>query len=97
MKTVTTRIPEEDEKLLEKIQEKEKTGRSEALRRLIEKGIDDWRRERALELLEDHKVTLRKATDLAGVSYVEMLELASEEGIESGYDLEDLERDMERI
>jgi len=97
MKTVTTRIPEDDEEVLAELEEEMSADRSEVLRRLIRQGLDDWRTERALDQLRDHAITLRKAAELADVSYVEMLTLASEEGIDVGYTTGDLERDLDRI
>lgn len=97
MKTVTTRIPEDDEAALAELEEELSADRSEVLRRLIRAGLADWRQEKALEQLRDHDVTLRKAAELADVSYVEMLTLAAEEGIDVGYTTDDLERDLERI
>lgn len=97
MKTVTTRIPEDDEDALAELEAELSADRSEVLRRLIRQGLDEWRREKALERLEDHTVTLRRAAEIAGVSYVEMLSLASDEGIDVGYTTEDLERDLDRI
>lgn len=97
MKTVTTRIPERDEEALAELQEELSADRSEVLRRLIRQGLDEWRKERALDQLRDHNITLRKAADLAEVSYPEMLSLASEAGIDIGYTTEDIERDLERI
>jgi len=67
------------------------------LRRLIREGLAQWRKERALEALEAHSVTLRKAAEIADVSYVEMLTLAAEAGVDIGYTTDDLERDLERI
>lgn len=97
MKTVTTRIPKDEQKWLEEMEKESGARRSEVLRRLIERGLKEWRKEKALELLRDHETTVRKAAELAGVTYVEMLELVSEEGIDIGYDLKELERDIERI
>ena len=97
MKTVTTRIPEDDEEALAELEEEMSADRSEVLRRLIRQGLSDWRREKALDGLRDHTVTLRKAAELAGVPYVERLSLAAEEGIDVGYTTDDLERDLERI
>ena len=54
-------------------------------------------RERALDKLRENSTTLRKAAEQAGVSSVEMLTLAGEEGIDIGYSTEGLERDLERI
>lgn len=97
METVTTRIPEEDEALLAELQEEMSADRSEVLRRLIRQGLADWRRERALDSLREHEVTIRRAAEIAGVDYVEMLTLAVDEGIDVGYTTEDLERDLERL
>ena len=97
MKTVTTRIPEDDEAALAELEEELSADRSEVLRRLIRQGLADWRKERALEDLRDHTTTLRTAAERADVPYVEMLTLAAEEGIDVGYTTEDLERDLERI
>ena len=97
MKTVTTRIPEDDEAALAELEAEMSADRSEVLRRLIRSGLEEWRTERAIERLRDHEVTLRSAAELAGVSYVEMLALATEEGIDVGYTVEDLERDLDRI
>ena len=97
MKTVTTRIPEDDEEALAELETEWSADRSEVLRRLIRQGLSDWRTEQALDQLRDHRITLRTAAELANVSYVEMLTLASEEGIDVGYTTDDLERDLDRI
>ena len=97
MKTVTTRIPEDDEELLSELEEELAADRSEVLRRLIRDGLDDWRREKAIDQLREHNITLRRAAEIADVTYVEMLALAADEGIETGYTTDDLERDLRRI
>lgn len=97
MKAVTTRISQEDQKWLEEAEKEMGAQRSEVLRRLIEEGLKEWRKEKALNLLEDHEATIRRAAEIAGLTYVEMLEMASEEGIDIGYDLKELEKDLERI
>ncbi len=97
MKTVTTRIPEDDEEALAELEKEMSADRSEVLRRLIRQGLDDWRKERALDQLRDHSITLRRAAELADVPYVEMLTLAAAEGVDVGYTTDDLERDLDRI
>ncbi|MEY7849293.1 UPF0175 family protein [Natrarchaeobius sp. A-rgal3] len=97
MKTVTTRIPEDDEEVLAQLEAELTADRSEVLRRLIRQGLADWRREKALEQLRDDEVTLRRAAEIADVTYVEMVSLAAEEGIDVGYTTDDLERDLDRI
>ncbi len=95
MKVITSRIPEKYFRDLEMIQKEEKIDRAEAVRRLLTKAISEWKKERALNLLKDHKVTIRTAASMADVTYIEMLELAQD--IDIGYDLEELERDLERV
>ncbi|ERG96743.1 UPF0175 family protein [Haloquadratum walsbyi] len=97
MKPVTTRIPEDDEEALTELEAEMSADRSEVLRRLIRQGLTDWRKERALEQLRQQSITLRKAAELADISYVEMLTLAAEEGIDVGYTADDLDRDLNRI
>lgn len=97
MKTVTTRIPEDDEELLSELETELQADRSEVLRRLIRQGLEDWRKDRALEQLRDHEITLRRAAEIANVPYVEMMTLAADEGIDVGYSAADLERDLEKI
>jgi hypothetical protein len=41
MKTVTTRIPEDDETALSELEAEMSTDRSEVLRRLIREGLED--------------------------------------------------------
>lgn len=97
MKTVTTRLPEDDEELLSELEEEMTADRSEVLRRLIRQGLTDWRKEKALTQHREHNVTLRQAAEIADVTYVEMLSLAAEEGIDVGYTTDELERDLDRI
>jgi predicted HTH domain antitoxin len=97
MRTVTTRIPEDDEELLAELQEEFHADRSEVLRRLIRQGLDDWRTERALDKLRNHEITLRRAAELADVTYIEMLSLAADEGVEIGYTVEELTRDLGQL
>ena len=97
MKTVTTRLPEDDEAALAELEAELSADRSEVLRRLIRQGLSEWKRERALDGLREHSLTLRKAAEVADVSYVEMLTMAAEEGIDIGYTTDDLERDLDRI
>lgn len=98
METVTTRISEEDAALLAAFEAELGADRSEAIRRLVRDGLADWRRERALEQLREHSVTVRRAAEIAGVEYVELLELTAEEGVDvGGYAVADLARDCNRV
>ena len=97
MKVITARIPEKYFKDLKRIEEEEHTERAEVIRKLLAKAIKDWKRQKAIELLKKHQITLRKAAKFADVTYVEVMYMLSEEGIDIGYSLLDLEKDMKRI
>ena len=93
MKVITARIPEDDLEQIQSIESEEGTDRAEVIRRLISKALADWRVKKALDQLRAHKVTIRTAASIARVTYIEMLDLADEARIDSGYTIEDLERD----
>jgi predicted nucleic acid-binding protein len=97
MNPVTTRIPENDEETLAEPDEDTSPDRSGVLRQLIRQGLSDWRTERTLDQLRDHTITLRKAVELADPSYVEMLTLVAEVGIDVGYTTDEPEFDLDRI
>lgn len=93
MKVVTARIADEHFKDLKIIEREEQADRAEVIRRLLADAIKRWKIKKALDLLKGYKVTLRKAASVAGVSYIEILDLASEHKIDIGYSLEELEKD----
>ena len=79
------------------IEKDEHADRAEVIRKLLARGIKEWKLKKAIELLREHKITLRKAANIASVSYVEMLDLASKHGIDVGYSLEEMERDFRNL
>ncbi len=97
VKTITTRVPEEDYNSLKQIEEKENKKQSEVIRKLLKKALEERRKKKALQLLKQNKVTIRKAAEIAKTTYIEMINLASEKGIDIGYSEEELEKDLERI
>ena len=96
MKVVTTRIEDQYFEDLKKIEKDEHTERAEVMRKLLANGIKDWKTKKALSLLKDHKVTIRKAASIADLSYVEMIDKMAKADIDSGYTLKDLQRDVAR-
>jgi len=93
MKVITTRIEDRYFEDLKKIEREEHTERAEVLRKLLARAIKEWKTKKALELLREHSITIRRAAALADVTYVEMLDLASKVSIDIGYTLKDLQRD----
>ena len=94
MKVITSRISDEYFNDLKMIEKDEQADRAEVIRKLLANGIKEWKLNKAIELLREHKITIRKAAKIAAISYVEMLDIASKHGIEIGYSVEDLEKDL---
>jgi len=92
---VSTRISDEIAKDLKEIEGEEQTDRATVIRKLLVRGIKQWKIERALRLYREGKVTLWRAARLAGVTLREMMEMAAKEGIQFQYTLKDLEEDIE--
>lgn len=78
---MSARIPREMEEEVETLMGEERLEKSAALRKLLHLGIENYRRERALRLLSERKVTLSKAAQIAKVPIWEMLHLVRERGI----------------
>lgn len=65
--TISTRIPQDLQKELKKYIDKENIDRSIAVRKLLHSGLQKWKEETALDLLEKGKVTLSKAAKIASM------------------------------
>ena len=94
-KTITTRVPEDLFREIKEIGEVEKIDRTEVVKRLLSSAAKHWKKERALNLLRDGKVTLRRAAKIAEVTYVEMLDLSSQVDIAIKMEPEDVIKDLE--
>ncbi len=77
-KTIATRVPKEIDEFLQKIMREERLDKSATTRRILELGISEWRKERALDTLKKGKATLAKAAEIAALSIYEMIELVKE-------------------
>jgi predicted HTH domain antitoxin len=91
MGTISARVPDELEADLEAYLEEENLDRSTAVRKLLAEGLQEWRRERALEQLAAGTVTFSKAAALAGMNVWDFARLARDHDITwvSGEHLED--------
>ncbi len=76
--TVAARLPRDVEEKLERVMREEDLDRSAAVRKILEIGVREWLKEKALDLLRKEKVSLAKAAELAEVSLWEMIELVKE-------------------
>lgn len=96
MGTISARVPDDLEAELEAFIEAENLDRSTAIRKLLAEGLDDWRQERALDLLEAGDVTLSRGAELAGLSVWDFAVLARERDV-SWIGREGIEDDLEAL
>ncbi len=94
-KTVATRIPDKLEKEIIEIMNLEGLDKSTAVRKILEIGVDEWKKRRAIELYRSGKVTLWKSSQLAGLSLREMLNEFNRLRIPAHITPKDLEEDIE--
>ena len=95
MALISTRIPEDIEKELIWYANKEKIGRTIALRKILEKGLRETKLEYALDLYAKGKITLGKAAEISGLSLWEIIDIIREKRISMRYTLKDVEKDLE--
>jgi len=79
---ISVRVSDNMKQEIELFTEEEKLEQvSEAARKLLAIGLEEWRREKALKLFGEGKVTLSKAAKIAKTSVWEMVILVKEKGI----------------
>ncbi|TFH22286.1 hypothetical protein E4G67_04570 [Candidatus Bathyarchaeota archaeon] len=93
---VSTRVPEDMAKDIEEIEKEEKSDRATVVRKLLAKAIADRKLERAIILYSCGKVTLWKASKIAGLSLWEMMEIVRQRKISFQYSYEDFQEDFEK-
>lgn len=95
LKPLAVRIPEEIEKEILELAEREKLDKATIVRNLLEMGIDEWRKQTALDLLRDGKVTFAKAAEMAKLSLWEFADLVKQRNVEwVRYTPEEIEKEL---
>jgi len=94
LKPLAVRIPKEIEKEILELVEREKLDKATVVRTLLEIGIVERRKQTALGLLRDGKVTFAKAAEIAKLSLWEFADLVKQRNIEwVRYTPEEIERE----
>ncbi len=81
MGSISARIPEELEAELEAYLEVENLDWDAAVRKLLSKGLEEWRREQALEALAAGEITVSRAAERAGMSVWKFVRIAKERNV----------------
>jgi predicted HTH domain antitoxin len=93
-KHVTARVPEDLYEAIEEIRDEEQVDRSTAVKRLLERGIDDWRVETAVRRYHEGEVSVGRAAELAGLSPWRFQDILAERDVEANYTEADLAIDI---
>lgn len=96
MGTISARVPDDLEAELDAYLEDENLDRSTAVRKLLSEGLEEWRRERALDQLAAGTISFNKAAELAGMSVWDFAQLAKERDI-TWVDDDHLDADLEAL
>jgi len=96
LKPLAVRIPKEIEKEILEVVERAKLDKATVVRNLLELGIAEWRKQTALELLRDGKVTFAKAAEMAKLSLWEFADLVKQRNVEwVRFTPEEIEKELE--
>lgn len=82
---MTVRLPKEDIEIVEQISIKNKKDKSTTIRELVELGKIHF----AIMQYKEGKMSIGKASEIAGVTISEMMDLLTELGVKSNVELED--------
>ncbi len=95
LKPLAVRIPEEIEKEILEAAERMKVDKATVVRTLLEMGIEEWRKQTAMELLRNGKVTFARAAEMAKLSLWELADLVKQRNVEwVRYTPEEIEKEL---
>lgn len=96
-KHVSSRISREQFEAIAEIQEVERLDRSTAIARLLERGINEWRIDHAIEHYRDGTISVGRAAEKADISIWEFLDILDERNVLQTYDEDEFMRDLASI
>jgi predicted HTH domain antitoxin len=95
---LSVKIDEDTARIIEEIAREEGTEKSPVARKLLALGLKQWRLEKAIGLVISGKASVWKASEIAGVSLREFLEVLNGRKIPwVKFSPEDLEKEIRRI
>ena len=95
--TISTRMEQENITYVDKIAKISNLDRSTAIRLLFQKGIEEDRKERAVDLYFKGKLSVESASRFCNLHIGEFLELLKEKGIELNVTSEDYEEGLKNL
>jgi len=90
--SVGVRLPKKVLKYIDEEARDENVDRSVIIRKLVERGIAEFRKERAAKCYTEGKISISGAAQTANLTIPEMVEYLVSKGYKSDYSLEDFRR-----
>ena len=97
MTTITTRLPDTLAHELQSISKDEEIDQSDVVRRLLLKGVQQWRIDKALHNYQEGIFSVGQAAHFAHISSWRFFDLLHEKKIPLNYDSAELARDLKTI
>lgn len=97
MTSIGVRLPEDLLEKLDRLSQDEQLDRSTVIRQLLERGYEDFMKERAARNYRNGEITISEAASLAELTIWEMEQYLLREGYRSEYSIADLEREQNRL
>ena len=94
---MTARLTSELERGLDVVARTEQVDKSTALRKLLSRSLEEWRKEQAIKLYGEGKFSTEQAARFAGVSVWSFFDVLKQKKIPVNYDVEELERDIKNV
>jgi len=91
---LTARLTSELDKGLDMVAKIEQLDKSTALRKLLSKSLEDWKKNHALKLYSEGKLSTEQAAKFAELSIWSFFDLLKQKKVPTNYDFEELERDI---
>lgn len=94
MSVITARVSDELAKQVERIAKIESLDKSTTIKRLLIRAVQAWKKDYALKLYQEGKISIGKAAETAGVSLWELIDITVKRKIPLQISREDLEEDL---
>ena len=98
MDTVTTvRLPLDLRAALNLVAKEEHLDKSTVFRQLLDKAVNTWKKEKAVERYSHGTCSLEQASSFSGISTWDFLNVLKQHNTSLNYDEEELEKDLKNI
>jgi predicted HTH domain antitoxin len=94
---INLRVPDEVASDLDALAEQERASRIDLARQILLEGIAHRKRDLALRLYREGKVSKSRAAEIAGISLWEMMDLIDQAALPTTYTLQEAVEEMRRL